>query len=282
MTNDRLFVQGTWAFLSALSTYYPLKPYALSDEIESFIHVLTWLLRYFPVDPEIPLPLVLQSFFEGPGQIELGLPDGHKINASSRAKITWMRRGAPPFEVHRLPSPAFGRLVLTLFQLCKEHYDDLDLDGPAGMARYRPQPKPLDPDLPHTSQPQGEPRVWSTEYTVPHYPHSPGPPTPPPTPPFQVGRQPLKDHSAVMSVFQHAVRHSGEWISGDNKDHEDAFEYSGMEYDLELKPQRSSTTPRLRKRRKTLTVSASSPMLHVKIDLYCLRFIRSGCNLYGD
>ncbi|KAI1786029.1 hypothetical protein LXA43DRAFT_840492, partial [Ganoderma leucocontextum] len=38
---------GTWRFRSALSVYYPRKPYRLSDDIKSFIHAFQYMVLSF-------------------------------------------------------------------------------------------------------------------------------------------------------------------------------------------------------------------------------------------
>ena len=39
--------QGTWVFFSGILAEYPLKRNAVSDDLESFVHVVTWMAFRF-------------------------------------------------------------------------------------------------------------------------------------------------------------------------------------------------------------------------------------------
>ncbi|KAI0667822.1 hypothetical protein C8Q78DRAFT_980990 [Trametes maxima] len=59
---------GTWQFMSALLSWYPQKDHLLSDDLESFMHVLTWCtMMYLPISAtysEEKLATTMSNYFD--------------------------------------------------------------------------------------------------------------------------------------------------------------------------------------------------------------------------
>ncbi|TFK81461.1 hypothetical protein K466DRAFT_667102 [Polyporus arcularius HHB13444] len=121
---------GTWQFMSALIQKYVNKVHAVSDDLESFLHVLNWCaLKYLPhslsntgalssyffnLYDKAPRPLPVQTTLgpafeeEGPAEKLYALMDGARV-------VKGLPEGHP-FEV----------LLGDLTALCKSHYDTVD------------------------------------------------------------------------------------------------------------------------------------------------------------
>ncbi len=122
--------QGTWQFMSALIQKYVNKVHAVSDDLESFLHVLNWCaLKYLPhyltntgalssyfynLYDKAPRRLPVQSTLglacevEGPAEKLHALMDGARV-------VKGLPEGHP-FEV----------LLGDLTALCKSQYDTVD------------------------------------------------------------------------------------------------------------------------------------------------------------
>ncbi|KAJ3543935.1 hypothetical protein NM688_g5800 [Phlebia brevispora] len=131
---------GTWAFLSARLLQYPWKPHELSDDLESFVHVLTWLaLRFhehqftppaclqpdakaediFKANSENDGLCLYKSVFFDSEYVEVGC-EYHKggqtkLSSIIEGKLTLIR-----FTDKSGPLP---QLIALLYRLLKRHYD---------------------------------------------------------------------------------------------------------------------------------------------------------------
>ncbi|KAK7689575.1 hypothetical protein QCA50_007367 [Cerrena zonata] len=114
---------GTWPFISALRLQYPKKRRELSDDLESFIHVITWHALCYHTHTLSPLSrnlafLVHEWFFDFQSD-EDGLYYG------CFRKFESIMSGRPGFEL--LDDPIFNQLIHDLFTLAQEHYQAIDL-----------------------------------------------------------------------------------------------------------------------------------------------------------
>lgn len=121
-------------FLSGLIILYPGKPYELSDDLESFLHVLViQLLRFHKHDfsttqkRESLYKLVFDKYITttGAGGYRTGQP----------TKMFHMKYGVVSGITLRKKdySPQFLDLLTSLVRLCQQHYELLDTDTMAGL-----------------------------------------------------------------------------------------------------------------------------------------------------
>ncbi|KAK7689574.1 hypothetical protein QCA50_007366 [Cerrena zonata] len=128
---------GTWPFISALRLQYPKKSLELSDDIESFIHVITWhaLCYHKHSLSSVPQELALRvhSWFLNVQRDVDGLYYG------CLAKFENIVGGHPGFEL--LDDSIFNQLIQDLYRLAQEHYKATDLDD---FKKFRPALPELD------------------------------------------------------------------------------------------------------------------------------------------
>ncbi len=123
------FVQGTWQYMSALLQFMPEKHYEVSDDLESFTHVLNWCaLRFLPNElsghPRY-LAIHLGDLFDC--HVSLKLEDGTIVSTCSLQKLRTIREGKPFASVKPTDHP-FAELLNDLAVLCKQHYATYDID----------------------------------------------------------------------------------------------------------------------------------------------------------
>ncbi|EED83785.1 predicted protein [Postia placenta Mad-698-R] len=109
---------GTWQFSSAMLLQYPMKLRQVSDDLESFVHVLHWTILMWYEHSLSGLPselrrLVSRTYdeFETFGDYDTGGFD----------KYNYMLLGALPFA--DLSSEPLKALTENLAEICKEHYN---------------------------------------------------------------------------------------------------------------------------------------------------------------
>lgn len=112
-------------FLSGLIVLFPGKPYELSDDLESFVHVLViQLLRYhehiYSDDPSSLYQHVMGKY------INTSSASGYR--AGQPTKMSDMKYGTvTSILLHEEQiSPAFLALLTALVRLCQQHYQLLD------------------------------------------------------------------------------------------------------------------------------------------------------------
>ncbi|EJF58077.1 hypothetical protein DICSQDRAFT_149368 [Dichomitus squalens LYAD-421 SS1] len=149
---------GTWYFRSAVSQRYPRKPYAVSDDIESFVHVYHYcVLRFHETAQSKTLMDTIRSTYE---YVERRAEDGAYVG------------GFVKFEQMRIPhsviSPRNNETLRTLLELlagiCATHYATIDAEefdrlytpvpegtGPA-MSTTRGDPADGDSDVVHVPE----------------------------------------------------------------------------------------------------------------------------------
>ena len=132
--------QGTWAFMSGPLLKYPLKPPTVSDDLESFVHVVNFCtLRWHWTNYTKE-----DSWNQRPKSSKLNRRLAKFINHlfyddSGKIGDYWYG-GDGKFEVYEKPTPsftlhrghkdalAFTTLLEELHRLCHLHYKSLDLD----------------------------------------------------------------------------------------------------------------------------------------------------------
>ncbi|KAJ3559565.1 hypothetical protein NM688_g266 [Phlebia brevispora] len=144
---------GTWPFLSALLLQYPWKQHELSDDLESFVHVLTWLAARFHRHQFTPMACIWPCV--GP-KAKIDAVDANKKNDG----LAWFKYHF--FDAgHEEPGGYYGggdqklycikdgclnklrfvdtwgplpQLLASLYKVLKEHYDATDLEALEGYA----------------------------------------------------------------------------------------------------------------------------------------------------
>ncbi|KAI0090919.1 hypothetical protein BDY19DRAFT_664088 [Irpex rosettiformis] len=136
---------GTWAFMSAISLQYPLKPNELADDLESFIHVVTYLSLQWHHHDQTSLERgksysldtlaeantmnhdLAEHIHEQYEKSKLG-PDGLYIGGVHKLKDN--KLGNPPIKLEpRYASSYHIDLVNNLYQLLKAHYATIDFEA---------------------------------------------------------------------------------------------------------------------------------------------------------
>ncbi|KAI0649722.1 hypothetical protein C8Q79DRAFT_343200 [Trametes meyenii] len=188
---------GTWQFLSAVLQCYPQKPYQLSDDLESFLHVLNWCsLRYLKHglsgrENAGQLAALFFALFDKEFQPGLGADQW-----KSHIRFKDIVQGWSP-----VPSPlgtdsnAFTTLLQSLTNLCRRHYQSKEVQqylGAFPTVKCGPMfieeliDEWADPFLnlpPNPSEDEQSSNI---------------------APPIEI-ESPLKDHVAVMTAFRAAM-----------------------------------------------------------------------------
>ncbi|KAH8096887.1 hypothetical protein BXZ70DRAFT_1009557 [Cristinia sonorae] len=195
---------GTWNFMSALLMTYPRKPFELSDDLESFVHVFLWLaLRFHFHDlsgysAKLLLTTVYYYF-----EISYTADDGMVYGSSDKFKK--MRAGIAPIDLKQ-PSK-LGDIINQLMEVCKNHYQSLDLEKLAQYGHKRPPPAE-----PHSNR---QPVQYSSRRLI-----LPAPTIVPDAIPVPgssvptVARPDLKQHLSLISILLSALRQD-DWVDYD-------------------------------------------------------------------
>lgn len=187
-------LQGTWQFLSALLLKYPTKPYELADDLESFIHILCWFaLRFHRHNYTIPDALSghIYTMYDVCG---IG-NDGHR---GGDAKYAAVIEGTLGFLLDTDEcSPGFVSLLRQLRNLCKVHYEYVQVSNPPYMTKsskrhvktpFKPR-KRMSPPEPH------DPYLLASSLVT-----------------TQLESSPLDDHGAMESTFRRFLSLQHLWI----------------------------------------------------------------------
>ncbi|CAL1715251.1 unnamed protein product [Somion occarium] len=122
---------GTWQFISALRLQYPKKYYEVADDIESFVHVITWhALRYHHHDllgMEDSFTIFVHDMFLQCSTSPEGLLYG------CHRKWESMRSGEAGFKL--ISDEKLQKVIDKLMRICKSHYQSLNLDE---LEKFRP------------------------------------------------------------------------------------------------------------------------------------------------
>lgn len=123
-------IQVTWTFMSALLLTHPRKPYELANDLESFIHVVTWLAARFHVhnmsDDKGDLEAFVQSRYE-----KFTIKDDGVYGPED--KLTAMLTGETGLRLNLKYTENLDTLIRSLHRIAKEHYAQVDFEH---MARY--------------------------------------------------------------------------------------------------------------------------------------------------
>ncbi|PCH36439.1 hypothetical protein WOLCODRAFT_166925 [Wolfiporia cocos MD-104 SS10] len=106
---------GTWQFMSAALLRYPSKRHDVSDDLESFIHIIYWLaLRFHDHDlNSVQLESRIHNTFD-----ERWDDNGRDIGGTY--KLDLMKSGSPPYNL--IDDPAFNWLLEGLADMCQDQY----------------------------------------------------------------------------------------------------------------------------------------------------------------
>ncbi|KAI0833457.1 hypothetical protein BC628DRAFT_1498844 [Trametes gibbosa] len=151
---------GTWITLSAVSLQYPYKPIELSDDLESFYHLLTYnILRFYRHSmTKSTTTAQLMSPFQNDSESALAQHvwnyhyahirgDGGHPDTGGMHKWDKLNYPHPPFRLLDVESP-LNRLLEDIHKLCFKHYQtvhkqDLDKYSPFSTAPTATAKKPF-------------------------------------------------------------------------------------------------------------------------------------------
>ncbi|KAL4251359.1 EKC/KEOPS complex subunit BUD32 [Abortiporus biennis] len=116
---------GTWAFISALLLRYPTKQHELSDDLESFIHVLHWFCLRFHTHDMTGAP---SDIADALSRVYFMVIREKGYEQGSKQKLKHMLGGTQCFDLTPgLVSQGLIDLVDRLSDLCKQHYATVDM-----------------------------------------------------------------------------------------------------------------------------------------------------------
>lgn len=193
--------------MSAILLNYPKRPQQLSDDLESFVHLINWLTLRF----HIPC----QRIEELSGHLyltyEISTPSEDGYDIGSITKLKNMRKGDPGFLLGVVQSQILQQLVEDLAEMCKEHYSSLDLEKdlkPFACKERIPEVR----SAPNIDRPS-LPRFFDPK------------PTPPPHHRIHNPRKPLLDnHDRILELFVNALSVPNDVWKGESEDRlEDQF-----------------------------------------------------------
>ncbi|RDX52384.1 hypothetical protein OH76DRAFT_155531 [Lentinus brumalis] len=196
------FISGTWQFMSAVLQYMYDKPHELSDDLESFLHVLNWCaLKYFPHSLSADKDGLASYFVTIYNTVELRRVGTNAMvprETCTYEKFSRVRHGYS-FVDGLPPSHPFTKVLNRLSKLCQRHYATLPIPPPSTL-----------PNLVHRSVvevPAKELPGARNRQTV----------VPPPRPPAQAVPDepeatdidsPLTSHAAFLAVFEELLHHT--------------------------------------------------------------------------
>ncbi|KAL6300803.1 hypothetical protein BKA93DRAFT_902792 [Sparassis latifolia] len=127
---------GTWQFMSALLLQFPRKRCEVSDDLESFMHVVNWLaLKWYR--HHLRLTTTLQQHIADTYN-ERSLFDGYDVGGHQKLQQIWI--GKVPFILSI--KGGLSNLLEKLMELCNEHYKTVDM---ASLKLQKTQPETPQP-----------------------------------------------------------------------------------------------------------------------------------------
>ncbi|KAA1473554.1 hypothetical protein DENSPDRAFT_931064 [Dentipellis sp. KUC8613] len=121
-TPRRPNLTGTWYFRSGLSLQYPYKPYRVSDDIESFIHIYHYCIYRFQItNATHNLANIIDATY---GDGENDFIDGITIGGSR--KLLNMHTHRPPMKVST-DYPTLQDCLVALYDVYHPHYMAIDM-----------------------------------------------------------------------------------------------------------------------------------------------------------
>ncbi|KAH9944925.1 hypothetical protein B0H21DRAFT_791886 [Amylocystis lapponica] len=184
---------GTWQFMSALLLQYPGKPSTLSDDLEAFVHTITWLsLKHHSIrkNRRNALENYVYLIYEQWRINECG------DHLGGLEKLDLMQTGRWKFPLADEPSLEY--LLRELMTCCASHYATVDLDElerntqPSSDPPLAPSGR-IKPDAEHEAK-SGIRKVLKPQTS-------------------QVVHEPtLSSHNHVAAIFQEVLSH--DWLFG--------------------------------------------------------------------
>ena len=202
---------------------FPLKPYELADDIESFVHILYYLVFRFQYTFETPtLEQDVTRFYSHKG-VSVDDYTGNQVHVGGNNKYTHMRKGISP--ANCADNATLDGLLETVAALCKQHYKTIDekklqrlYSTQSIQSSQSPEPEPaLDlrlaglPCAPDAGSSTANNQACAT---------SVGPTSAP-----SAAARPFDSHDALISIFEsYGVRFPrGSWPPADAKKAKDLF-----------------------------------------------------------
>lgn len=183
---------------------YPLKGYELSDDVESFFHLLCLSAFRFHSHSEMDeekLGHTLQGMYD-----HAQIKNGYWVGSST--KLNMMRHGTLPANLNTNCNPGLSGLLDALMRVCHEHYSSLDYSHYAQFAVGDP-PVTAPPPQPQPSEPHFNPDIlllYPSESELPPVP----PPWNPRIQPTGASRK-LDSHAAFKGELVAFIKDRNIW-----------------------------------------------------------------------
>ena len=194
--------------MSAVLTHAPGKLHAPSDDLESTMHVLSWMVLRCLWNPFAEIPQELDSYMRTMFEDCVPITDTrgntrYRCNKDRYLKVKW---GIPLAVLSKAyNSHPLARLLERLAGLCRAHYATVSYLVP-GEALPSPGPptsyRPFDPE--DYRDPDTDPDPASPARETPQ-PASPTPKQLPPSPEPSAAGSPLKGHDEFLQAFEDAL-----------------------------------------------------------------------------
>ncbi|KAJ3485962.1 hypothetical protein NLI96_g4581 [Meripilus lineatus] len=195
--------QGTWPFMSALLLCCPEKPHQVSDDVESFVHVINWLTLRYQVD----------STPEGLGRALRAYEECNRTDAGydvgGTLKLDNIRDGISGFRTTGVRPLALQFIVQDMANMCKEHYLTPDVvEQLSGVCVQEGAPE-VPPTLYEDDEDDSDLDLPAPFRPVEYHDRVPDTPAP------VAGKPLLDDHQRLMEILNGALRIGPQqWNSG--------------------------------------------------------------------
>ncbi|CAL1698835.1 unnamed protein product [Somion occarium] len=201
---------GTWYYLSGLLLNYPKKPYELSDDLESFVHVINMQNLRFRHHDKSPCKEDKSDLSDHLFHVYQKTKVVQGFHMGSKDKLTQMKSGVPPYTITVHSNMSI--LVEGLMKMCQEHYAALDWDGLAKYAVKEDVPEPVELSDPRPRVPKSRtafpvPKRIALVPTIPEEDEAQPQQAlePQPQPPTEPPKKLLDTHEHIESVFAIAL-----------------------------------------------------------------------------
>ncbi|KAJ3485960.1 hypothetical protein NLI96_g4583 [Meripilus lineatus] len=181
------FRSGTWPFMSALLLCCPEKPHQVSDDLESFVHVINWLTLRYQVNSTPKAIGHAMEVYEEYSRTDGGTDVGGGL------KLANLNKGDPCFDTRYVRPVALAGVVLEMMKMCQEHYSSPDVLNQLTRSGVQIPVAPL--ILSAASQRRKTVRLPVWRGSRPH-------PVQAPVPPAPVDSKPLmEDHERITGIL---------------------------------------------------------------------------------
>jgi len=218
------------------------KAHEVSDDIESFIHVIIWLCLRFHAHETVPATEV-KRYVDNIYDYRCDLQEKPGVVVGGYGKLDWIKTGEPP--IHIFDNPPLSGLLDDLAFLCQQHYKTIDtsaLKRPE-LAVKREREKSVLPVRRRMRKKTYISRTARSRTAVSIQ-----------SPALETEAEPtLSTHDTILEVLEWWVEES-EWLRTKGYDMFDQFPYTG-----DFGSSGLPTTSKRKSKRRDVTVDAPEP-----------------------